>query len=64
MRTEIADAEHELAASRRYLNEAVSEYNETLRQFPPNLLACKLDLALRSFYDIGVMAEETAALRV
>ncbi len=66
LRSEIADVEHKLAASRRYLNEAVSEYNATLRQFPANLLACKLRLARRSFYDIGAeraLADETAALR-
>lgn len=54
LRMEIADTENKLAASRRYLNAAVNEYNATLRQFPANLLAGPLRLMRRSFYDIGV----------
>jgi len=50
---EIGYAEAELAAARRRLNRAVREYNLALGQFPTALLADRLRLARRSFYDIG-----------
>lgn len=54
LRLEIADTENKLSAARRYLNATVNEYNATLRQFPVNILAGRLRLARREFYDIGV----------
>lgn len=54
LRIEISDIENKLAAARRYLNAAVSEFNATLRQFPANLLAARFRLCPRAFYDIGV----------
>ncbi|QGM96474.1 LemA family protein [Methylocystis parvus] len=54
LRIEIADVENKLAASRRYLNATVNEFNATLRQFPANVLAGQFHLARRPFYDIGV----------
>ena len=55
LRMEIAGAENKIAASRRYLNATVDEYNATLRQFPANVLSKLLPRHHpRSFYDIGV----------
>ncbi|MCC3245193.1 LemA family protein [Methylocystis sp. WRRC1] len=62
----IAHAESELAAARRRLNLAVKDYNLALRQFPTGLLAGRLHLARRSFYDVGVElspVDEPVALR-
>jgi LemA protein len=55
MRDEIAGTENKIAASRRYLNAAVGEYNATLGQFPANLLArLSNGYRRRPFYDIGI----------
>jgi LemA protein len=55
LRDEVAGAENKIAASRRYLNAAVDEYNATLRQFPASLLARVFNnYRRRSFYDIGI----------
>lgn len=55
LREEIAAAENKIAASRRYLNAAVDEYNATLRQFPANVMTKLIPrYRPRSFYDIGV----------
>jgi LemA protein len=55
LREEIAAAENKIAASRRYLNAAVDEYNATLRQFPANVVTRLFPrYHPRSFYDIGV----------
>ncbi|MCW2318391.1 LemA family protein [Rhodoblastus acidophilus] len=55
LRMEISDAENKIAASRRFFNASVDEYNATLRQFPANFVA---NLARhhrrRTFFDIGV----------
>jgi len=55
LRMEIADAEHKIAASRRFFNAAVDEYNATLGQFPANVVASLAgNHRKRAFFDIGV----------
>ncbi|HKG81696.1 MAG TPA: LemA family protein [Beijerinckiaceae bacterium] len=54
LRRELADTENKLAATRRFLNAAVNEYNSTLRQFPANVIAGAARLHKRAFYDIGI----------
>lgn len=39
LQTELSDIEHTIAAARRYLNAATTEYNTTREQFPSNLVA-------------------------
>lgn len=51
---EIADAEHKIAAARRYHNSTVKEYNASLRQFPNNLIAGRMSLGQRAHYDLGM----------
>jgi LemA protein len=67
LRDEIAGAENKIAASRRYLNASVDEYNATLRQFPVNLMNKMFSsYRPRSFYDIGVeraLLDEPPALK-
>jgi LemA protein len=51
---EIADAENKIAATRRFLNSAVKEYNAVLMQFPADKVAIRMGLGKRNFYDLGV----------
>ena len=50
---EIADIENKLAASRRFFNNAVQEYNTGIQQFPAALFAGALGFASRPFFDLG-----------
>src|SRR5271154_1093649 len=59
---ELADIENKLAAARRFFNNAVSEYNASIQQFPAVLLAGPMGFAARPFFDLGEnrAAAETA----
>src|SRR5262249_35798345 len=59
LQSELADLENKIAASRRFLNNAVQEYNTGIQQFPASLLAGPLGFAPRPFFDVG---PERAAL--
>src|SRR5580704_9953262 len=50
---ELGDIENKLAAARRYFNNAVSEYNASIQQFPAVLLAGSMGFAARPFFDLG-----------
>lgn len=54
LQTEIADVENKIAASRRFFNNAVSEYNTGIQQFPAALFAASLGFREREFFDVGV----------
>ena len=56
----LSDIENKLAASRRFFNNAVSEYNASIQAFPAVLFASMLGFASRDFFDVG--AESRAAL--
>jgi LemA protein len=51
---EIGDIENKIAASRRFLNNAVAEYNTTRAQFPSNLIAAVCGFKSR---DCGIAPE-------
>ena len=53
LQTEIADIENKLAAARRFFNNAVSEYNTGIQQFPAALFAASLGFHERQFFDLG-----------
>ncbi len=53
LQTEIADIENKIAASRRFFNNAVQEYNTGIQQFPAALFAASLGFAPRTFFDVG-----------
>src|SRR5512141_1923700 len=59
LQTEIADIENKIAASRRFFNNAVQEYNTGIQQFPAALFAASLGFQPREFFDVG---EERAAV--
>jgi LemA protein len=58
---EISDVEYKLAATRRFLNTAVSEYNTALEQMPANLVALMMGFEQKAFFDLGV--DERARLQ-
>jgi LemA protein len=53
LQTELADIENKLAAARRFFNNAVSEYNTGIQQFPAALFAASLGFHERTFFDLG-----------
>ena len=53
LQAEIADLENKIAASRRFFNNAVQEYNTGIEQFPAALLAGPLGFQKREFFDVA-----------
>jgi LemA protein len=53
LQSELADIENKLAASRRFFNSAVSEFNAAIQQFPAVLFARTLGFSERQFFDLG-----------
>jgi LemA protein len=53
LQTEIADIENKIAASRRFFNNAVQEYNTGIQRFPAVLVAGSLGFAQQQFFDLG-----------
>jgi LemA protein len=50
---ELGDIENKLAAARRFFNNAVSEYNASIQQFPAVVLAGPMGFTQRPFFDLG-----------
>src|SRR6187200_1646446 len=53
LQAEISDVENKIAASRRFFNNAVQEYNTGIQQFPAALFAAALGFTQRTFFDVG-----------
>ena len=53
LQDELADIENKVAAARRFLNNAVGEYNTTRDAFPGVFIAALFGFASRAFYDVG-----------
>jgi LemA protein len=53
LQAELADIENKIAASRRFFNNAVQEYNTGIQQFPAALFASTLGFSERTFFDVG-----------
>lgn len=53
LQDELADIENKLAAARRFFNNAVSEYNAAIQQFPAALIAGATGFKERTFFDVG-----------
>ena len=53
LQAELSDIENKLAASRRFFNNAVQEYNTGIQQFPAALFAASLGFNQRTFFDVG-----------
>ena len=59
LQAELSDLENKIAASRRFFNNSVQEYNTGIQQFPAALFAAMLGFAPRTFFDVG---EERAVM--
>jgi LemA protein len=53
LQAELSDIENKLAASRRFFNNAVQEYNTGIQQFPAALFAGIFGFSQREFFDVG-----------
>jgi LemA protein len=53
LQNDLADIENKLAASRRFFNNAVQEYNTGIQQFPAALFAGVFGFGQRQFFDVG-----------
>jgi len=56
--TELSDLENKIAASRRFFNNAVQEYNTGIQQMPAALFAGMLGFTRRDFFDLGASRAE------
>jgi LemA protein len=53
LQTDLSDIENKLAASRRFFNSAVQEYNTGIQQLPASLFAGAFGFTQRTFFDLG-----------
>jgi LemA protein len=61
LQAELTDIENKVAASRRFFNNAVQEYNTGIQQFPAALFAGSFGFTPREFFEAG---EDRKALEV
>ena len=52
LQSDLSDLENKIAASRRFFNNAVQEYNASIQQFPAVILAGPLGFAPRTYFDV------------
>jgi LemA protein len=50
---ELSDIENKIAASRRFFNNAVQEYNTGIQQMPAALFAASFGFSRKDFFDLG-----------
>jgi LemA protein len=55
---ELSDIENKIAAARRFFNNAPSEYNTAIEQFPANLIAKNFGFKPEEFYEIDAAERE------
>jgi LemA protein len=53
LQLELADLENKIAASRRFFNNAVQEYNTGIQRFPAALFAASFGFGSKDFFDLG-----------
>jgi len=53
LQAELADLENKIAASRRFFNNSVQEYNTAMQRFPAALFASSLGFAPKEYFDLG-----------
>ncbi|HTV30165.1 MAG TPA: LemA family protein [Xanthobacteraceae bacterium] len=53
LQTELTDLENKIAASRRFFNSAVQEYNTGIQRFPAALFAASFGFTPKDFFDLG-----------
>ena len=52
LQSELSDVENKIAASRRFFNNAVQEYNSSTQQFPAVLFARSMGFTEREFFEL------------
>ena len=62
LQTELSSIEDKVAASRRFYNSAVGDYNTAIEQFPASIIAGSTGFSKREFFDVG--ETERASLNV
>jgi len=58
LQDELAGTENRIALERKRFNEAVQEYNSTIRQFPANMLANMFGFAQKPYFESAQGAEQ------
>jgi LemA protein len=53
LQAELTDLENKIAASRRFFNNAVQEYNAGIQRFPAALFAGAMGFTQKEFFDLG-----------
>jgi LemA protein len=53
LQAELSDLENKIAASRRFFNNSVQEYNTGIQRFPATLFAASFGFAPKEFFDLG-----------
>jgi LemA protein len=53
LQAELSDLENKIAASRRFFNNAVQEYNTGIQRFPAALFASSFGFTPKTFFDLG-----------
>ncbi len=53
LQAELTDLENKIAASRRFFNNAVQEYNTGIQRFPAALFASSFGFTQKEFFDLG-----------
>src|SRR5512141_2175663 len=59
--SELSDLENKIAASRRFFNNAVQEYNTGIQQMPAALFAGMFGFTKKEFFDLGASRTEVEA---
>ena len=59
--SELSDLENKIAASRRFFNNAVQEYNTGIQQMPAALFAGPFGFTRKEFFDLGASRTEVEA---
>ena len=59
---ELSDLENKIAASRRFFNNAVQEYNTGIQQMPAALFAGTFGFTRKEFYDLGASRTQVEAV--
>jgi LemA protein len=62
LQSELSDIENKIAASRRFFNNAVSEYNTGIQQMPAALFAGTFGFTRKEFFDLGTTRAEVEAV--
>src|SRR4030081_3603911 len=60
--SELSDLENKIAASRRFFNNAVQEYNTGIQQMPAALFAGMFGFTRKDFFDLGATRSEVEAV--